>query len=339
MPPSRFRPNRRRVFLPTAIGRRFVKKTVSGALAACLLVALVWSIPLGRALVREGADRSARLLGLHSRLDAAGSTIPTGLAARLEAARLDARNGVHLRIFKEEGLVEVWIADGDVHRLFDSLPICRFSGGLGPKLREGDGQSPEGFFTVEAAALNPNSAHFLSFDLGFPHAGDRAKGRTGSLLMVHGGCLSVGCYAMTDAGIARIYPLVQASIRAGHPVSVHAFPFRMTPERLEAARASPSIDEWRKLAEGWAHFERTHRPPEVSFCGTETVFERRPGCVEASGRRIRSADTPKCETRPRSPAGASLDRRRSVHRAGARRTRRVTCSDSSARPSLPAWSR
>lgn len=263
-----------------------MKKFLSGLLVSILLLAGVWSTPLGRALLLDGGDRIARLFGLVSRQEAAGPTIPATLAARLEAARLDPRNGVHLRIFKEEGLVEVWIADGDIHRLFESHPICRFSGDLGPKLREGDGQSPEGFFTVGSAALNPNSAHFVSFDLGFPHAGDRAKGRTGSLLMVHGGCLSVGCYAMTDAGIARIYPLVQASIRAGHPVPVHAFPFRMTPQRLEAARTSPWIGEWRKLAEGWSLFEQSHRPPEVSFCGTETVFERRAGCVDASGRRI-----------------------------------------------------
>lgn len=263
-----------------------VKTFASAILAVLLVVVVAWSTSLGRALLSDGADRVGRRFGTIAKQDVVGPVLPASLAGRLAAARLDPRNGVHLRIYKEEAVIEVWIADGEVHRLFASHPICRFSGDLGPKMREGDGQSPEGFFTVEAAALNPNSAHFVSFDLGFPHAGDRAKGRTGSLLMVHGGCLSVGCYAMTDAGIARIYPLVQASIRAGHPVSVHAFPFRMTPERLDAARTSPWIDEWRRLAVGWASFERSHRPPDVSFCGSETVFEHRKGCVDAAGRQI-----------------------------------------------------
>lgn len=263
-----------------------MKKITFAVIAVAAILAAAWWTPLGRALLRDGMDRIGRRLDTISKEEAIGPALPRALVTRLAAAGLDPRNGVHLRVYKEEGLVEVWIADGDVHRLFVSHPICRYSGDLGPKLREGDGQSPEGFFTVDAASLNPNSAYFLSFDLGFPNPGDRAAGRTGSFLMMHGGCVSVGCYAMTDAGIARIYPLVQASIRAGHPVPVHAFPFRMTRARLEVARTSPWIDEWRRMAEGWASFETTRRPPEVSFCGKETVFEKRKGCVDSAGRRI-----------------------------------------------------
>lgn len=263
-----------------------MKKLALALVSVAITLAAAWSTPPGRALLSDGRDRIGRLFDAPSREEAIGSALPKALSGRLAAAGLDPRNGVHLRIYKEEALVEVWIADGDAYRLFASHPICRFSGDLGPKLREGDGQSPEGFFMVDAASLNPNSAYFLSFDLGFPNPGDRAEGRTGSLLMMHGGCVSVGCYAMTDAGIARIYPLVQASIRAGHPVPVHAFPFRMTAERLAAARASPWIGEWRRMAEGWAAFETTRRPPEVSFCGKETIFEKRAGCVDFGGRRI-----------------------------------------------------
>lgn len=255
-------------------------------LAALGLAGLAAATPLGRALVLEGWDRGGRLLRPHAREAVSGPEIPVELRARLEAAGLDPRNGVHLRVYKDPGVVEVWIASGQSFTRFASLPVCRFSGDLGPKLREGDGQSPEGFYRLTEASLNPKSAHFLSMDLGFPNPSDRAKGRTGSLLMIHDGCLSVGCYAMTDSGISQIYPLVQASIRAGHTVPVHAFPHPMEPARLDRAGSSPWRAEWETLAKGWALFARDRRPPDVSFCGAETVFERRRGCLDETGKPI-----------------------------------------------------
>lgn len=251
-------------------------------LALVLLVAALGGLfgtSLGRALVQEGRDRVSRLLGRPS-------GPPPEMEARLAAEGLDPRNGVHLRIYKEEAELEVWIADGGEHRLFARLPICRYSGGLGPKLEEGDGRAPEGFYLVEAKNLNPKSAHHLAINLGFPNPADRAKGRSGSFLMIHGGCLSIGCYAMTDAGIDEIYPLVERSIRAGHPVPIHVFPFRMTAPRLATETASPSAADWAEMAEGWRRFEESHRPPPVSMCGATTVFEARSGCLDPAGNRI-----------------------------------------------------
>ena len=78
-------------------------------------------------------------------------------------------------------------------KLFKTYPICHYSGGLGPKLKEGDLQAPEGFYSVTKNKLNPNSRFHLSFNLGFPNALERSLGRTGSFLMIHGGCFSTGC--------------------------------------------------------------------------------------------------------------------------------------------------
>jgi murein L,D-transpeptidase YafK len=244
------------------------------------IVAAAGSTSLGRALVFEGRDRLVRLMGG----DRSGRL--ADLDARLAKAALDPGNGVHLRLYKTEGTLEIWIGDGPRHRLFATLPICRWSGRLGPKSKEGDEQAPEGFFLVDRDALNPNSAHHLSMNLGFPTPADRAKGRTGSFLMIHGGCLSVGCYAMTDAGIDEIYALVERSIAAGKPVPVHVFPFRMNETALAAAGNSPWADEWAVMAKGWRLFERTGNPPSVSMCGRETVFERRRGCLDPAGRPI-----------------------------------------------------
>jgi len=141
---------------------------------------------------------------------------------------------VFMRIFKEEAELEVWMQKGDAFELFKTYPICNYSGDLGPKLREGDRQSPEGFYFVGKSALNPNSSYHLSFNLGYPNAYDRARNRTGSYLMVHGDCRSIGCYAMTDAGIEEIYGLGAAALNAGQAFfRAHAFPFRMTDARME----------------------------------------------------------------------------------------------------------
>ncbi len=248
-----------------------------------LLAAGLFGTSLGRALLWEGRDRIVRLLAN----GASPVEVPAGpLQTRLIGAGLDPRKGVHLRIYKEEAEIEVWIRDGDGHRLFSRLPICRYSGRLGPKLREGDAQAPEGFYLVDASSLNPNSAHHLAINLGFPNPADRAKGRTGSFLMIHGGCLSVGCYAMTDTGIDEIYGLVERSIRAGHAVAIHIFPFRMTAERMAAEAASPWAADWAELAEGWRRFEQTQVPPPVAFCEGRTVFEARKGCVDPAGNRL-----------------------------------------------------
>lgn len=172
---------------------------------------------------------------------------------------------VFLRIFKEEHELEVWIArDGD-YALLRTYPICAWSGTLGPKLKEGDLQSPEGFYRVRRGALNPNSQFHLSFNLGFPNRFDRAHGRTGSYLMVHGNCVSIGCYAVTDPAIEEIYGLVEAALRRRHgAIPVHVFPFRMTQANLDRHAGSQWFDFWRNLKQGYDAFEASRRPPKVT---------------------------------------------------------------------------
>ncbi len=171
----------------------------------------------------------------------------------------------HIRIFKEESKLEVWLNPGDKFELFKTYDICNFSGHLGPKLQEGDRQSPEGFYRVGLSALNPNSSYHLSFNLGFPNQFDQSLGRTGSYLMVHGNCVSVGCYAMTDAGIEEIYLLVESALKQGQEfVSVNAYPFRMTPERMALASGHQWFEFWQNLRVGYDRFEATHQPPLVT---------------------------------------------------------------------------
>jgi murein L,D-transpeptidase YafK len=171
-----------------------------------------------------------------------------------------------IRIFKLDQKLEVWLMDGYEYRLFHTYSICNFSGTLGPKVKEGDLQAPEGFYYVGEQQLNPNSDFHLSFDLGYPNAYDRVHGRTGSHLMIHGGCLSTGCFAMTDQGITEIYTLVSAALKSGQTLfEVHIFPFRMTPANMAAHSKSRWAKFWANLKEGYDYFELYRRPPVIDL--------------------------------------------------------------------------
>ena len=159
------------------------------------------------------------------------------LEQALQAQGLEFGSPIFIRIFKESKELEVWVENEGRFRLFKMYPICTFSGDLGPKLQQGDQQSPEGFYFVTPGRMNPNSQYHLSFNLGYPNAFDRYHDRTGDFLMVHGDCVSIGCYAMTDAGIEEIYTIADAALRQGQAFfRVHVFPFRMTTENMEQAR-------------------------------------------------------------------------------------------------------
>lgn len=183
-----------------------------------------------------------------------------------------------VRIFKEESELEVWkeTTSGE-YALLKTYPICRWSGELGPKVREGDRQAPEGFYAITPGQMNPNSSYYLAFDLGFPNAYDRAWGRSGSNLMVHGDCSSRGCYAMTDEQVQEIFALGRESFYGGQrSFQVQAYPFRMTTDNLVRHRNNPNLAFWKMLKEGSDVFEITKAPPKVDYCGKRYVFNATP---------------------------------------------------------------
>lgn len=187
---------------------------------------------------------------------------------------------IFVRVFKEESELEVWKQreDGRFY-LFKTYPICNWSGELGPKLKEGDKQAPEGFYTVSNQQLNPNSGFYLAFNIGFPNAYDRALNRTGAFLMVHGKCKSAGCYAMTDALMEEIYALSRDALRGGQKsFHLHAFPFRPTEANLARHANNQWLPFWKTLKEGYDAFEETRLPPEVAVCERRYVVNvRLPG--------------------------------------------------------------
>ncbi|MGE0856294.1 MAG: hypothetical protein AB7L18_09440 [Hyphomicrobiaceae bacterium] len=204
------------------------------------------------------------------------------LDARLADRGLKLGQPIFMRIFKREFELEIWMQGAEGFRHLATYPICRWSGRLGPKLKTGDYQAPEGFYWVSSQSLNPNSRWHRSFNLGFPNQFDRAHGRTGSFLMVHGGCGSVGCYAMTDSVIDEIWRIVTAALEGGQSrFQVQAFPFRMTEENLGAASQSPQHNFWSSLKSGHDLFESTRTPPLVRMCRGSYVAE--PGLPGSDG--------------------------------------------------------
>jgi murein L,D-transpeptidase YafK len=193
----------------------------------------------------------------------------------LEKQGLSKEDPILIRIYKKESELEVWkrsAADGKFTK-FKTYGICAWGGGVGPKIREGDKQSPEGFYAVTPALMNPNSSYHLSFNIGYPNAFDQAHGRTGSAIMVHGACSSAGCFAMTDERVAEIYALAREAFDAGQrSIQVQSFPFRMTPDNMAVHAASPHVPFWRNLKEGSDHFEVTREAPKVAVCDRRYVF-------------------------------------------------------------------
>lgn len=245
-----------------AWGKRLAR--LGGAIALLGLVAACGLI--------EGDKRANQPLSktIVSKLDAMGSSQGAAMI---------------IRLFKEENTVEVWkqVAGGRFE-LFKSYEICAWSGELGPKFKEGDRQSPEGFYSVTPGLMNPKSSYYLSFNTGFPNKFDRAWGRTGSDLMIHGDCSSRGCYAMTDEQIAEIYALGREAFRGGQrQFSLQLYPFRMTVQNMVKHRDSPHIEFWWNIKQGYDAFEISRRDVKWDVCQKRYVFYPAGGPLNAAG--------------------------------------------------------
>jgi murein L,D-transpeptidase YafK len=236
-----------------------------------------------------GAGSGRRRIAVLGLLCAIGSASCTHLAAAENSAAqkplppetltalgrkvIPASSPVYIRIFKQESELEVWKARADGRYLHvKTFPICTWSGSLGPKLTLGDRMSPEGFYAITPDRLKPDSKYHLALNVGYPNALDRALKRTGDFIMVHGQCVSVGCFAMTNDLIEEIYAFVRVAFEDGvDEVPVHIFPFRMTATNMTAHASHAARDSWQPLKEAYDDFAKTHEPPRVGLCGKRYV--------------------------------------------------------------------
>ncbi|APS36619.1 MULTISPECIES: peptidoglycan meso-diaminopimelic acid protein amidase [Serratia] len=180
---------------------------------------------------------------------------------------------VYIQIFKEERKLELYARMGNEFRLVNTFPICNFSGGLGPKRREGDFKSPEGFYSVDARHLKPDSKYYRAINIGFPNDYDKSQGYSGAYLMIHGECKSIGCYAMTNTYMDEIYRYVEAAFAYGQSrVDISIYPFRMTEQNLKRHASSSYIAFWRQLKPGYDYFAKNHQPPMMTVDNGQYVL-------------------------------------------------------------------
>ncbi|HEX9211044.1 MAG TPA: murein L,D-transpeptidase family protein [Bradyrhizobium sp.] len=240
--------------------------------ASSLARAILASVALAASVVLAGCDTDQVSLATNAK---ANQPVTPKLLAAMVEKDMDLQSPILVRLFKQEAELEIWkqTRNGQF-ALLKTYPICRWSGDLGPKVREGDRQAPEGFYSINPGQMNPQSAYYLSFNTGFPNAFDKALGRTGSQLMVHGDCSSRGCYAMTDEQIAEIYSMGRESFFGGQKAfQFQAYPFKMTPVNMAKHRNNPNMAFWKMIKEGYDHFEVTRQEPKVDFCEKKYVFD------------------------------------------------------------------
>jgi murein L,D-transpeptidase YafK len=237
-----------------------------------LVRALLASAAIAAALALAGCNTDSSTSAVNGRHM---QPLSDRMLAKIESKNMAKESPILVRIFKEESELEVWKEDKSGRfALLHTYPICRWSGELGPKFKQGDRQAPEGFYTITPGLMNPNSSYYLAINTGFPNAYDRANGRTGAFLMIHGDCSSAGCYAMTDEQVAEIYSLARESFFGGQKsFQIQAYPFRMTPLNMARHRNSPHMAFWKMLKQGYDHFEVTRLEPKVDVCEKRYVFD------------------------------------------------------------------
>ena len=179
-----------------------------------------------------------------------------------------------IRVFKQEKILEVWAfstADA-VFKFVKSYPICRTSGNLGPKRREGDLQIPEGFYYIDR--FNPKSNFYLSLGINYPNQADKILGRKNELggdIFIHGGCVTIGCIPITDAYIKEVYWLaVQAKSNGHAKIPVHIFPAKLDDRTMARLKNTFPNDDtlinfWKNLKIGYNWFERSQKLPTISM--------------------------------------------------------------------------
>lgn len=196
------------------------------------------------------------------------------MMALMETKGVTQQSPILIRTYKKDAEFEIWKMKPDgryVH--FKTFPMCRWSGQLGPKTAEGDRQVPEGFYRITPGQMNPTSEYYLSFNVGYPNAYDRAWGHAGGSIFVHGACSSAGCFSMTDAQIDQIYAVAREAFNGGQQsIQMQSYPFRMTAENMAKYRNDPNISFWKQLKEGADNFEVSKQDVNVGVCARHYVF-------------------------------------------------------------------
>ncbi|MEN8203953.1 MAG: L,D-transpeptidase family protein [Bacteroidota bacterium] len=181
---------------------------------------------------------------------------------------------IYLSAFKYEEELELWAKNKseDSFRLLKTFKICRTSGTLGPKRKEGDLQIPEGFYHIDA--FNPASSFYLSLRINYPNKSDRILGnkqKLGGDIYIHGDCVSIGCVPITDEQIKALYIFcVEAKDNGQAKIPVTVYPARLSDKTFETLKAkylaeSDKVNLWADLKLAYDKFTQSKQLPSITF--------------------------------------------------------------------------
>jgi murein L,D-transpeptidase YafK len=181
---------------------------------------------------------------------------------------------IYLRAFKTEKKIEVWAknARDDTFQLVKQFDICKISGETGPKRRQFDLQTPEGFYHINL--FNPTSNYFLSLGINYPNKSDRILGdpeNPGDAIFIHGGCATIGCLPVTDEKIKELYVYcVEARSSGQEKIPVTIFPAELSDAnfadlRLRYPNDTNNLNLWTELKKGYDQFNKTKKLPGIRF--------------------------------------------------------------------------
>lgn len=150
---------------------------------------------------------------------------------RIAGYKMDYPKEIILAVFKEERKLQVYSKDYNGIRLIKEYPFTAFSGQLGPKLKEGDKQIPEGIYKVEY--LNPNSSYYLSIKVSYPNEFDKSKTEftniteMGGDIFIHGKSATIGCIPIGDEAIEEVFLLAHKAMNNDIKVIISPRDFRV----------------------------------------------------------------------------------------------------------------
>jgi murein L,D-transpeptidase YafK len=181
---------------------------------------------------------------------------------------------IYLRAFKEEKEIELWGKNKSdpQFQLLKTYKICRSSGDIGPKRKQGDRQVPEGFYYINI--FNPFSNFYLSLGINYPNKSDRilgVKGNLGGDIFIHGACVTIGCIPIKDEHIKELYIFcVEAKNNGQNKIPVTIFPTRLSSANFtELQNKNPNENEliglWTDLKKAYDLFNQNKDLPFIQF--------------------------------------------------------------------------
>lgn len=169
------------------------------------------------------------------------------LKARFERVAVDyPPQRIQLIALKEKRRLELWGYQNDQWHFIHDYAVFAASGGVGPKLYEGDKQVPEGFYRI--VELNPNSHFHLSMKLNYPNGYDwlnatrEGRATPGSNIFIHGSAWSAGCLAIGNRYIEELFYLVAQVGLEQSAVLIAPYDFRQK-EIVSVENGPPWLDE------------------------------------------------------------------------------------------------